>query len=102
MRLKVSKISDPTVKKAFNCDCGYSDKNGKYNFDIISSKYINHKIIEYHLCSCDKIYKLTDGKKWEFVNYDSCAYCLKTKDICNCGKEPELTPLEDYLKELEK
>ena len=72
MRLKVSKISDPTVKKAFNCDCGYSDKNGKYNFDIISSKY------------------------------DSCAYCLKTKDICNCGKEPELTPLEDYLKELEK
>lgn len=90
----MSKYLDPTVKKPFNCDCNYNKGESPYEsgyfFDLIDSKYINHKIIEYHLCDCDKIYKLTDGKKWEFVNYDSCAHCLKRKDICKCGKEPQL------------
>lgn len=94
----MNKISDPTVKKPFNCDCGYYSKNGKYNFDLIHVGPDG----DYYLCSCDKIYILNNSLKWEFVNYDSCAYCLKTKDICNCGKEPELMPLENYLKQFEK
>ena len=68
----------------FNCECKYRF------FDLIYTK--NNS--DYYLCSCDKIYKLTDGQKWEFVNYDSCAYCLKPKDIClvpdiECKKAPD-------------
>ena len=57
--------------KHFTCDCEHK------GFDHIQTTKI-----DYFLCSCDKIYKLTDLKNWEFVNYDSCYYCNKPKDVC--------------------
>lgn len=69
-------------KDKFTCDCKSK------GFDLIHTQKI-----EYYLCNCDKIYKLTSedmnfgrGRElhqtWEFVNYDSCYYCGKPKDIC--------------------
>ena len=55
----------------FTCDCEHK------GFD-----HIHTTKIDYFLCSCDKIYKLTDLKSWEFVNYDSCYYCNRPKDVC--------------------
>ena len=78
--------------KAFNCDCGYS-KNSKYTFDLIHVGSDG----DYYLCTCDKIYILNDSLKWQFVNYDSCYYCSKSKYICTCKKEPQLLPLNEYL-----
>ena len=74
--------------KAFNCDCGYND-----GFDLIHVGPDG----DYYLCSCDKIYILTDSLKWKFVNYDSCYYCSKTKDICKCKREPQLVKCENCL-----
>ena len=77
----MSKDDDPRLSRAlkeargdgkhFTCDCGHK------GFD-----HIHTTTIDYYLCSCDKIYKLTDLKNWEFVNYDSCCYCDRPKNVC--------------------
>jgi len=77
-------IVGTVIMNKFNCDCGND------GFDLIHVGPDG----DYYLCTCDKIYILTDSLKWEFVNYDSCYYCSKTKDIClvpdiECKKAPD-------------
>ena len=69
--LRVGNRLEQATERHFTCDCEHKE------FD-----HIHTTKIDYFLCSCDKIYKLTDLKNWEFVNYDSCYYCSRPKDVC--------------------